>query len=102
MDTKQRREITEALKDYKDLMEHRGWKRLVEIAKAQQHERSQRVILTPLESQDQALAQEFMKGEFAGIGVLLAIPQTEVDLYDELLNEADKEEDEDADHSDKA
>lgn len=98
MKVETRRQYDNALQDFKELKETKGWKRFLEIAKAQQEVRKHAVILVPLEHLDEALSQEFMKGEYAGIGLLLAIPETEISKYAELIkaNEVDKEnEDED-------
>ncbi len=98
MKIEDRREYEGALRDFKDLIKSKGWKRLSEVGQAQQEVRKHAVILTPLKELDNALEQEFMKGEYAGIGLLLAIPETEISKYNELikLNQVKKEnEDED-------
>lgn len=85
MKIENRREYQGALIDFKDLIVTKGWKRLLEIGKAQRKFRMQNVCLNPLEKLDGALGQEFMKGEYAGMGILMAIPETEIDKFEELL-----------------
>lgn len=93
MKVETRRNYDSALIEFKELTQLRGWKRLVEIAKAQQEVRKNAVILTPMGKLDNALEQEFMKGEYAGIGMLLLIPEIEISKYEELIkaNEEEKE-----------
>ncbi len=60
---------------------HPGWDLLLQVVNAQLKLRTQRVLLTPLETLDGALAQEFQKGEISGLSLAVALP-------DGLINEA--------------
>lgn len=93
MKIEDRRDYESALLDFKAMLKTKGWKRLLEIGKGQQEVRKHSVILTPLKLIDDALSQEFMKGEYAGIGLLLAIPETEISKFEELIKLNKVEED---------
>lgn len=94
MEIKEQAAARAALSDYKELVETKGWKRLVEIAKAQRFNREQSIILTPLQSMDEAFGQEYKKGEISGIALFMNIPGIEVKKFGEMLN---AEENKDAD-----
>lgn len=69
----------------KVLVASEGWKILVDIAKEQSHNREQKIVLVPLSCMDEVLPQEFMKGEVAGITVLLAMPKIQIEVCETVL-----------------
>ncbi len=60
---------------------HPGWDLLLQVINAQVKLRTQRVLLTPLDTLDGALGQEFQKGEISGLSLAVALPAG-------LINEA--------------
>lgn len=70
-------EIGEELSTWASLMKHPGWHKLLEFAFAQQDNRVKHTMLNPCLALDDALPQEFMKGEFSGIGLVLKFPEVE-------------------------
>ncbi len=69
-------EIEKEINILSDLVEHSGWNMLRDVAEVHQQQRIVGLIGSPLESLDGALAQEFMKGEIAGVATFLSIPET--------------------------
>lgn len=70
---------------WRRLMEYPQFGMLSEAMEEQIKQRSGVVLLQPLESMDKALAQEFMKGEVAGLTLAKGLAQTlmeaaEIDL----------------------
>lgn len=90
------RELEQAEDEYSDvcselsiwssLVAHAGWEKLKLIAEGQINERVKSALRTPLQSLDAALAQEFTKGEAAGIEQFQSIPELQIELL-----KADKE-----------
>jgi hypothetical protein len=87
----------------KKLVASEGWQILLDIAKEQMHNRREKIVLQPLSSMDEALPQEFMKGEVAGIQVLLSMPEVQIESSESILEalrrkgrKDDGEEEEDA------
>jgi hypothetical protein len=71
--------LQEELQLWRGLIMHDAWKKLEATLKEQQSSRIQRVMLNPLQTQDEALEQEFVKGEYAALGLILELPYTMVD-----------------------
>jgi hypothetical protein len=71
--------VQEELQLWRGLIKHEAWTKIEEMLKEQQAGRIQKVMLNPLETQDAALEQEFMKGEYAAFGLILELPYTLVD-----------------------
>jgi hypothetical protein len=69
----------ETLASFRKLVQCPGWAALVEVVTAQQKLRDGTVLRKPLESADKVFEQEFVKGEAAGMGVVLALPQQIID-----------------------
>jgi len=67
---------------WKSFMEHPGWELYNRILREQMNLRQQTVCLTPISSENTVYAQEYYKGEFSGIGMALAIPQSQYELVD--------------------
>lgn len=67
---------------WKQLLEHPAWKRYEAFLREQQAMRAQVCMLTPISTEYSAFAQELFKGEYGGIGLALAIPQTQFELAD--------------------
>ena len=53
-------------------------------------------MLTPCESIDSTLPQEFMKGEYAGISLFFRLPEDRISELEELVKIADRKEKENA------
>ena len=65
---------------WRGLLDHPGWKRYKDIIEQQVRLRHATICLTPLESFGKSLEQEFMKGEAAGLGLALALPETQHEM----------------------
>ena len=68
------------LATWKSLIEHPGWAWYKKVMEQQRLSRLFLVSETPLKTFGEALGQEFMKGEGAGIGLSLTLPYTQVEL----------------------
>lgn len=66
------------LYEFTSLKEHAGWKRLLEYARAQISFRSTSVIRSPRSGLDDLVANEYPRGELAGIELFCAIPDVEI------------------------
>lgn len=80
--------LQDDLRDMAALIEHRGWKKLMEYADQQIRGRTDEVILTPCKGMDAAMEQEFSKGEIAGIRLFCTFPEAVAgDLREQLKKE---------------
>jgi len=80
--------LQEDLRDMATLLEHRGWKKLMEYAEQQIRGRTDEVILTPAKGLEGAMEQEFMKGEIGGIRLFCTFPEAVTsDLRSQLKKE---------------
>lgn len=79
------RELQEELSRLRALQQHPGYEYLMRIAGAQLETRRQQIILTPLQTMDEVLGQEYAKGETSGIELFTKIVEIRVrDLEDEI------------------
>ena len=62
-----------------------GWGLLAEVIDQQVATRTDSIILKPLQGTDEALGQEFSKGEIAGLRLLRHLPDALVKMYEEEL-----------------
>lgn len=77
---------------WQDLSKSPGWALLLEIGQGQYNVRQNQVFRTPCASMDQVLPQEYIKGEAAGIELLMKLPQIMIDnLTAEIENLSQKE-----------
>jgi hypothetical protein len=85
----------------KKLVASDGWQIFVDIGKEQMHDRTQPVVLKPLTDIGGVLHQEFTKGEIAGITVMLAMPEVQIEASEAILEalkgQDDGSEEEDSD-----
>lgn len=65
---------------WRTLTESSAWGQLKAIMEEQRRIRLFTVAETPLQSFAEAMPQEFMKGEAAGIGLVLTLPYTQLEL----------------------
>lgn len=75
---------------WRALLELPAWQRFVQIIQEQRNVRASTVCLQPISSLGQALAQEFMKGEYGGLGLAITLPQTQLEVAEiniERLNQ---------------
>lgn len=72
-------------RELEELVQSRGWARLRDIANGQVRIRQQQVFATPLKSFDDALSQEFLKGEGVGIETIMRTPETLISDYKEQI-----------------
>lgn len=77
------------IREMEQLMESKGWKRLMEYADQQKRGRIDAAVLTPAGSMDKCVEMEFLKGEIAGIMLFCAFPEA---LVSDLRNQLPKEE----------
>ena len=68
------------LATWKSLVEHPAWAWYRKVMEQQRLSRLFLVSETPLKTFGEALGQEFMKGEGAGIGLTLTLPYTQIEL----------------------
>jgi hypothetical protein len=86
------RELQEERSELKSLQEHRGFKRLLELARTQSEARKQAVFLTPLEKMDEVLKQEYQKGEISGIELFRSIVDIQItNLGEEITRRLEDE-----------
>jgi hypothetical protein len=83
------RELQEQLSNLNALLEHRGYRELMRIAEEQDVARVNTLVLTPLKTMDEALEQEYAKGEIGGIRLFKAmiptmVEQLQADIETEL------------------
>ncbi len=83
------------LQDLRNLLRLPGWERLVEYGKGQTANRVNNVMLTPCESVDATLPQEFMKGEYAGISLFFKLPENRISELEELIKIVEQKENKD-------
>lgn len=78
-------DLREKIREIKVFIDSRDWKQYTALIEAQCEGRINKLILTPLGSIDETLAQEYAKGEVAGLrlGVTL-MEQTVEDLTTEM------------------
>lgn len=72
-----------------------GWDLLVKHANEQIKTRTDTVILTPLESTGKVTLQEFMKGEIGGIRLMMALPDTLIEVAEAVIIERKQREEDD-------
>ena len=65
---------------WRGLIESPAWKTYKDVIEQQVRLRHATICLTPLESFGKSLEQEFMKGEAAGLGLALALPETQYEM----------------------
>lgn len=78
----------------KALLESVGWGIVREVIAQQVHDRVQQLLLSPLESLDAALAQEYAKGEVAGLQLVPATIEAIREEAVQLAAVAEEEEEE--------
>jgi hypothetical protein len=84
-------EMSSELALWKSLLAHPAWKTLDKIAEGQINERARTLLHSPLQKMDDALAQEFTKGEASGIELFKSIPQVEYERIESDLQNLEKE-----------
>jgi len=77
------------------LQQHAGYGYLVEIAKGQMENRLNQILLSPLKTMDEVLAQEFLKGEYAGIRLFTDMVQLRIEVLKEEIEKRMKEDEHD-------
>lgn len=85
------REAQEELSRLNSLLKHPGFIDLLKIAEEQVNARTQSIFLTPLKRMDEALEQEFKKGEISGIKLFSNIVQIQITNLNEEIEETLKE-----------
>lgn len=78
-------ELRQDLSDFKDLVESRGWLKLMSVVEAQREARGN-FVYQPI-TQEKVLEQEFTKGEMAGIKLFMQMPH---DLIESMRNEIEQ------------
>ena len=81
----------EAIREFKALLETKGWKRLEEVARAQVKGRQDEVLLKP--TQD-TLEENYMKGEAHGIQLFVNLPKQLLEMNKDIIELAKKLEEE--------
>ena len=88
---------TEQLSDLQDLLQHPGWELLLEVLTKNVHIREMTILRKKCTTAEALYAQEFMKGEVAGIRFAMALPSTIVNVAGEVRKaESQLTEEEDA------
>jgi len=73
-------EAASTVATWRGLMDTPAWKNYRAIIEEQVRLRHATICLTPLSSFGKSLEQEFMKGEAAGLGLALALPETQYEM----------------------
>jgi len=81
------------------LLESSGWAILSETLREQVHSRIQELVLKPLTTLDESLAQEYAKGETASLQLVLVMPSTLLEAAAQDAAEQQIEEELANDHS---
>lgn len=86
------------IRAFQELVESAPWKVYCSIVEKQQVVRLDSIVLTPLQSLDAALEQEYAKGEIAGMRTAVQLPSTMLatllDQLPTLREERDRQESE--------
>lgn len=88
MSEEQRIDAVRQLKLMQELAEHPAWKLMQKAAKEQIEVRTDHVVLNPT---DNALGQEYMKGEVAGIRIFFELPEKLVEQSQAIVDQYNKE-----------
>jgi hypothetical protein len=67
---------------WKSLMDHPAWEKYVAFLSEQAELRAKVCMLTPINNEYSAFAQEMYKGEYGGIKLALSTPETQFELAD--------------------
>lgn len=86
------RELQEELSELCKLRDSRGFKRLMLIAKEQATARKDTLVLTPLKKMNEVLAQEYAKGEVAGILLIVEMTDIQIAALEDEISDKLKEE----------
>jgi hypothetical protein len=81
------RELQEERSRLFSLREHPGYEYLMRIAEAQVTSRQASIMLTPLQSMDEVLRQEYAKGEVSGIALFSRIVDIRIRDLEEQITE---------------
>lgn len=73
------RSVADQLSIWRSFLNHSGWK-LFEETVMSQLEMQRGMLMTPLETLDGVPRQEFMKGELYRAGLLLGLPETQLEV----------------------
>ncbi len=79
---------------FEGLQQFPAWKKLVEIIEAQVEGRKKQVLLTPTASLDAIAEENFIKGEAAGLLLVLELPATLIETAEILIADTKESEDE--------
>jgi hypothetical protein len=72
-------QLLTASKEFRDLIETPGWRRLVRIMEAQQTVRANSILMEDISDMNGIIANLANKGERKGIGLVLAFPQVAIE-----------------------
>ena len=87
--------MREIVSDLKAMVASSGWKYYSTMMEEQKVMRQNRILLTPLETHDQVLAQEYMKGEYAALALAeRLIPEIVESFEARLASQTGEEDDE--------
>lgn len=84
------RDIADQISIWRSLKDSSGWQRFSEVVMEQMQVHSAQ-MRTPLESLDQVPKQEFMKGELFRAGLLLGLPDTQLEVLKAQAEHLQKE-----------
>lgn len=92
-------EMQEQLRELRRLKDSSGWKVLLSFVQEQVQLRTTTVMRTPAKGMAEAMVQEFMKGETAGLELAVASVEAQIETLEarvkEELEELEEERDED-------
>ena len=74
--------LRESLEALRLLVKSQGWGRLKRWLDAQIHTRTDAIILSPVETLDKTLSQEYMKGEVQGLRLVRDMPGIMIEQFD--------------------
>ena len=72
-------QLLTASREFRDLVETPGWKRLVRIMESQQTVRANNILMEDITDMNGIIANLVNKGERKGIGLVLAFPQIAIE-----------------------
>lgn len=85
--------LSEERELWETLLAHDAWKKLHQLMSEQAASRINHVVLTPLQSMDEALATEFMKGEVAALRLIMEMPGLEIERLKQDIQLKEQEDD---------
>lgn len=75
-----------ARKELFEMIESKGWKRLMAMVQEQQDDSVRTLVLVPLQTLDEVAGQEFRKGRIAQMMEIAMMPETYIQTLDSTIS----------------